>query len=176
MRSNTSTSPKSSAAERLLGLAAEVGDAPRVKRNEIMSLTSAGWRTQRRRFFGPPLRRSPAAPTARPQASQRLMRSATDLDTGVEVRAWTAPPHGWPQSAFSDGGATLFPTQTVLPSVDTAAMLFSALQVTARKHSPSSPSISHSTSPPDQITSTCRKRATQTDHIPDGTNKKFTIL
>jgi hypothetical protein len=112
------------------------------------------------------------------------MRSATDLDTGVEVRAWPTPPHGWPQSAFSGVGATLFPTQTVLPSVDTAAMLFSALlalgqinmrKVTARKHSPSSPSISHSTSPPDQITSTCRKRATQ-DHIPGGTNKKFTIL
>jgi hypothetical protein len=71
-------------------------------------------------------------------------------------------------------------TQTVLPSADTAAMLFWALlasgQINMRKvdgwrRSPPNQSISQLTSRPDQIASRCRRlRRANSNHIPDGTS------
>ena len=70
-------------------------------------------------------------------------------------------------------------TQTVLPSADTAAMLFWALlasgQINMRKvdgwHTlAATPSLSQLTSQPNQITSIVRRsRRTNSNHIPDGT-------
>ena len=70
-------------------------------------------------------------------------------------------------------------TQTVLPSADTAAMLFWALlasgQIAMRKVDgwqtlATNPSISKLTSPPDQIISVRRRpRRANSNHIPDGT-------
>src|SRR5216683_3473739 len=70
-------------------------------------------------------------------------------------------------------------TQTVLPSADTAAMLFWACSLPDRstcarsmagKRSPPSQSISRLTSPHDQIPSSCwRSRRGNSYHIPDGT-------
>jgi hypothetical protein len=52
------------------------------------------------------LRRSPAAPTARPQAGAPDAISSQRRRRG---RAWPMPPHGWPQSAFSGVGPAKCP-------------------------------------------------------------------
>jgi Transposase, Mutator family len=75
-------------------------------------------------------------------------------------------------------------TQTVLPSAETAAMLFWALLASgqismpmAGRRSLRSPLVGQLTLQPDQITSTCwRLREANSNHIPDGTPQNNTRL